>query len=80
LQQVMGWLGGHLHEYIVGRLHYGTPDDDWPSADPLIDERRVRLNALVESGARRFTYLYDLGDGWEHTVTVEDLLRPLQRG
>lgn len=21
LQQAMGWQGGHLHEYIVGRVH-----------------------------------------------------------
>ena len=66
----MGWLGGHLHEYIVGRLHYGIPDDDWPSAEPMIDERRVRLNTLVESVARPLTYLYVFGDGWEHSVKV----------
>jgi hypothetical protein len=80
LQQAMGWLGGHLHEYIVGRLHYGIPDDDWPSAEPMIDERRMRLNTLFESGARRFTYLYDFGDGWEHTVKVEDLVAPSTEG
>jgi hypothetical protein len=28
LQETMGWLGAHLYEYIVGRLHYGIPDDD----------------------------------------------------
>jgi hypothetical protein len=80
LQQVMGWLGGHLHEYIVGRLHYGIPDDDWPSAELMIDERRVRLNTLVESGARRFIYLYDFGDGWEHTVKIEDVVIPTTTG
>jgi hypothetical protein len=71
---------GHLHEYVVGRLHYGIPDDDWLSAETLIDERRLCLNTLVESGARRFTYLYDFGDGWEHTVKVEDLVTPSADG
>jgi Plasmid pRiA4b ORF-3-like protein len=80
LQQAMGWLGGHLHEYIAGRRHYGIPDEDWPGAEPMIDERRVRLNTLVESGARRFTYLYDFGDGWEHTVKIEDLVMPGAEG
>jgi hypothetical protein len=80
LQTAMGWLGGHLHEYIIGRLHYGIPDDDWPSAEAMIDERRVRLNTLVESGARRLTYRYDFGDGWEHTVKVEDLVTPSAEG
>jgi hypothetical protein len=80
LQQAMGWHGGHLHEYIVGRVHYGIPDDDWPSPEPFTDERRVRLNTLVESGARRFIFLYDFGDGWEHTVKIEDLVVPSTAG
>lgn len=80
LYQTMGWHGGHLHEYVVGRLHYGIPDEDWPSAEPIVDERRVRLNTLVEAGARRFTYLYDFGDNWEHTVKVEDLIMPPREG
>ena len=41
-----------------------------------VDERRVRLNTLVEAGTRRFTYLYDFGDGWEHIIKVEDLVMP----
>src|SRR6185437_11608631 len=73
LQSAMRWHGGHLHEFVVGRMHYGIPDDDWPNQEPFVDERRVRLNTLVESGARRFTFVYDFGDGWEHTVKVEDL-------
>lgn len=40
LQQAMGWLRGHLHEYIAGRRHYGIPDEDWLGAEPMIDERR----------------------------------------
>lgn len=76
LQQAMGWQGGHLHEYIVGRLHYGIPDEEWPTAEPVFDERRVRLNTLIKAGTRRFTYLYDFGDGWEHTIKVEDLVMP----
>jgi hypothetical protein len=76
LQTAMGWHGGHLHEYVIGRLHYGIPDEDDPSPAPTMDERRVRLNTLVEAGARRFTYFYDFGDGWEHTIKVEDLVTP----
>jgi len=35
LRSVMGWHRGHLHEFIVGRMHYGIPDDDWLCAEPL---------------------------------------------
>jgi len=72
----MGWLGGHLHEYEIAGQRYGVPDEEWPDPEPLIDERRVRLKPLLETGLRRFTYVYDLGDHWEHTVIVEDLVMP----
>jgi hypothetical protein len=80
LQYTMGWHGGHLHEFVVGRVHYGIPDEDWPNPEPFVDERRVRLNTLVESGAKRFTFLYDFGDGWEHTIKIEDLVMPENEG
>ena len=76
LINAMGWMGGHLHEYEIARQRYGVPDDEWPDAEPLNDERRVRLKSLLETGLRRFTYIYDLGDYWEHVVTVEDLVVP----
>ena len=41
LEAAMGWLGGHLHVFEVGRTRYGTPDPEWPSDD--LDENRFRL-------------------------------------
>jgi len=72
----MGWTNSHLHEYEIARQRYGTPDDYYPDEEPVIDERRVRLKPLLESGLRRFIYVYDFGDHWEHIVTVEDLMMP----
>lgn len=81
LQSAMGWTGGHLHEYEIAHQRYGMLlDDEWPDAEPIIDERRVRLKPLIEDGLRRFTYTYDLGDGWEHAIKVEDLLMPATGG
>lgn len=77
LQGAMGWHGGHLHEYEIARLRYGMPpDDDWPGSEPVLDERRFRLNRFVETGLRHFKYIYDFGDRWEHIVKVEDLVMP----
>lgn len=78
LQCSMGWTNSHLHEYEIARRRYGIPDDDndWPGAEPVADERRVRLKPLIESGLRRFTYQYDFGDSWEHVIKVEDLVPP----
>jgi Plasmid pRiA4b ORF-3-like protein len=76
LQWTMGWSNSHLHEYEIARRRYGIPDDEWPSTEPVTDERPVRLKPLIEDGLRRFTYLYDFGDHWEHIVKVEDLVPP----
>jgi hypothetical protein len=43
---------------------------DW-GGGPL-DARKARLvDVLEESGAKTLKYLYDFGDGWEHTIKVE---------
>lgn len=77
LQAAMGWRGGHLHEFRIARLRYGIPDEaGWQEDDPLYDERRYRLKGFIETGARRFIYLYDFGDGWEHTIKVENVVVP----
>jgi hypothetical protein len=74
LQWAMGWSDSHLHEYEIARRRYGVPNsDDW-GAEPLSDERRAHLKSLIDSGARRFTYVYDFGDHWEHLVKVEDIV------
>jgi hypothetical protein len=76
LQWTMGWTNSHLHEYEIARRRYGVPDREWPEEIPLTDERRVWLSSFIEAGVRRFTYLYDFGDGWEHVVQIEDLVAP----
>jgi len=75
LLNAMGWPGGEVHEYIIARLRYGLPEPEWDDPE-LHDERRYRLKSLVDTGLRRFTYLYDLGAYWEHAVSVEDLVVP----
>ena len=31
----------------------------------------MRLETLVDRGHRRWVYLYDFGDRWEHDATIE---------
>lgn len=76
LQAAMGWSDSHLHEYEIAGRRYGIPDPDWPTSEPVLHERRVKLKALVEGRIRRFVYHYDFGDDWEHEVTLEDILAP----
>src|SRR5438093_7367302 len=73
--RTMGWMGGHLHEFIIGHTHYGEPDPDFPDSPPVLREQRNNLaNSL--GALKTFVYLYDFGDGWEHKVRVEKILPP----
>src|SRR4051812_260710 len=35
LQTTMGWLGGHLHQFVADNVQYGVPDDAGELAVPL---------------------------------------------
>jgi len=73
IQAAMGWLGGHLHEFIINDEHYGEPYDGMEKDPPLLDERRKSLKAALDSAAT-FRYIYDFGDYWEHKVKLEKIL------
>lgn len=64
----MGWRGGHLHDFNVDGRDYserGTLED-------VADESRLTLNGVINKGVKRFTYTYDMGDNWEHVITIEN--------
>jgi hypothetical protein len=74
IQEAMGWQDAHLHEFEVGKRRYGEPSDDgWPGMERTHSESKVKLGSLVDQGIRRFQYLYDFGDGWEHAVAIEKI-------
>jgi len=73
LQAAMGWTNSHLHEFIVEGAHYGRPEPDY---EEMRDDRRVRLNQVAPAEGFTFPYVYDYGDGWLHTVAVEQILAP----
>lgn len=68
-----GWDGGHVHEFIFGRDHYGATEPGREFPDDLIPEEDVMLSEAL--GTRKtFEYLYDFGDSWWHKITVEQIV------
>lgn len=68
LQKAFGWEGYHMHEFEVGRVHYGTTDgEDWGVE---VKSESARVGSILKEGTV-FSYLYDFGDGWEHKLKVE---------
>jgi hypothetical protein len=70
IQAAMGWTDSHLYEIRAGDAGWGIPDPDW--GDGPLDARKARLVDILEDvGMKTMRYLYDFGDGWEHTIKVE---------
>ena len=70
LRAAMGWSDSHLYEFRARDIGWGVPDPDF--GDGPLDARKARLADVVQdTGVRSLKYLYDFGDGWEHTVRIE---------
>ena len=76
LQAVMGWLDYHLHQFIIDGTYYGEPHPDYEDWLEMKDERRFRLHQVAPGEGFRFTYEYDFGDSWGHTLLVEKVFPP----
>lgn len=77
IQAAMGWTDAHLHEFQIGELTYATPHPEDDAERVIVDERRVKLRQVLD-GIASFEYLYDFGDSWQHTISVEKV-EPLQQ-
>lgn len=69
IQIVMGWKDYHLHEFEIKNIRY-TENPETPKYGK--EESNFILGNLIKTKNTSFTYLYDFGDDWMHTVTIED--------
>ena len=57
----------------MGLVCEGAPDPGW--SDGPLDARKARLSDVVEDvSTKTLRYLYDFGDGWDHTIKIERLI------
>jgi hypothetical protein len=73
IQAAMGWTNSHLYEILGCGVGWGMIDPD--GGDGPLDARKARLIDALED-TKTLRYLYDFGDGWEHTIKVERLIDP----
>lgn len=81
LQLAMGWTNSHLYQFHSGRMRYCPPDpEDEIALDvPTRDSALIRLFEVMPYSDATLDYEYDFGDGWEHSIDVEDI-RPAGEG
>lgn len=76
LQEAMGWTNSHMHQFSLRDRSFGVVSSHEGMGEPCLeDERKVRLQELVGLG-QSLLYEYDFGDGWLHSVLVEQQLEP----
>jgi hypothetical protein len=82
IQVVMGWEDYHLHLFEIGGESYGHPQQwstEFGDDEDTLNERKLKLSQIVAHGVHKFTYEYDMGDSWRHTIMVEKTV-PADRG
>ena len=72
IQAAMGWYNCHLHSFSIQGIEYGKPEPDYGL--DLRDENKAKLNQVIKQEKSKFSYTYDFGDSWEHSILVEKIL------
>lgn len=72
IQQAMGWTDSHLHQFTINGVDYGQPMPDYEFN--VHNEKTAKLSQLVTGEKFKFLYTYDMGDGWDHEILVEQVL------
>jgi len=75
IQAAFGWENSHLYQFSENGYQ-----SDWSISTPSEDEwrevknsRKIRLSEVFHTKGQSFTYIYDFGDDWLHTIIVEDI-------
>jgi len=71
IQAALLFLDYHLFQFDVGTKCYGIPDPEWNEGPETFDANNITLAKLVERGFLQFSYTYDFGDNWRHSIDVE---------
>lgn len=78
IQAAIGWRDSHLHEFEINSVRYGQPDPGWDQGSGLLLSEAGVLLGKCLADCKSFTYVYDLGDDWQHLIQVEERVCPDQ--
>ena len=65
-------LGKGSHRQNLDRMNKLLENARQKSSDNQINPN-ARIDKLIDAVGQRFTYLYDFGDRWQHTITVKNI-------
>lgn len=80
IQDAMGWLDYHLHEFKIvdpksgQKVLMGIPEHDFePIEQETLPGWEFKIRDYFSEENRFCDYLYDFGDNWEHRIEYEGI-------
>jgi hypothetical protein len=78
IQNAMGWRDDHLHEFEVidpsdgEKVRIGIPSKDY--MDDVVPDWECKVCNFFSEKNSKANYIYDFGDKWKHSITLEKIL------
>ena len=73
----MGWDDSHLHSFMVDEKWYSPMYESMETVGD--DEEDITISVALPKVGSTIRWMYDWGDGWDHTISVEKT-GTMQRG
>ena len=78
IQDAMGWLDYHLHEFSLTAPDSGKPVTigmpDFGGREDVLPDSECAIADYFRSPGDTATYVYDFGDGWQHELALSSVL------
>ncbi len=72
IQTAMGWTNSHLHTFTDGMTDYAPEELEIEEAE---NSRKVKLSTILKKEKSKIRYEYDFGDGWNHEILLEKIIK-----
>lgn len=86
IQDVMGWLDCHLHQFDIfnprrrQKDRIGIPDGTSDDTEPMVAGWQAKIADYFSLKNKTADYLYDFGDSWQHKIMLEEIVSVDRRG
>lgn len=75
IQDVMGWTNTHLYSFVIKGKEY-TDEETVEESGKGKDAEVISVGSLKFKKGDKLKYIYDFGDDWIHTLSVEAVTKP----
>ncbi|NDV43076.1 plasmid pRiA4b ORF-3 family protein [Flagellimonas sediminis] len=79
IQIVMGWENYHLYEFTMDSYRIGQQfeEEGFNGPNEIIDSKTITIGEVLQAKGQKLEYLYDFGDYWQHSLTLEMIIDDL---